>query len=38
VLAAAAKELQPKILDFVNPKTFIQRLNGMQDAAAHMTL
>jgi hypothetical protein len=38
VLAAAPKELQPKILDFVNPKTFIPRLNGMQDAAAHIAL
>ena len=38
VLAAAAKELQPKILDFVNPKNIIHRLNGMQDAAAHIAL
>jgi hypothetical protein len=36
VLAAAAKELQPKILDFCQSKNIIQRLNGMQDAAAHI--
>jgi len=34
VLAAAAKELQPRILDFVHAKNIIQRLNDMLDAAS----
>jgi len=35
VLAVAAKELQPRILDFVHAKDVIQRLNDVQDAASH---
>jgi hypothetical protein len=35
VLAVAAKELQPRILDVVHAKKIIQRLNDVQDAASH---
>jgi hypothetical protein len=34
VLAVAAKELQPRILDFVHAKDVIRRLNNVQDAAS----
>jgi hypothetical protein len=35
VLAAATKELQLRILDLVNAKNIVQRLNDVQDKASH---
>jgi hypothetical protein len=38
VPAVAAKEFQPKILDFVNAKPFIQPLNDVQDVASRRVI